>query len=176
MTIRQRMKQIMVGVIMVLFALLMITFDEKAYPVIVGVYATALEFMGIRLIWYYFTMARHMVGGRSILCRGVLFVDFGVFTGSLALVPHIYVLLYLAGTLAFSAVVDLLRAKEAKGIDSPWKLKTLQGGVELLTAIVCLLFMNTPALVVDIYSLGLIFSAITRIVNAFRRMPAVTIS
>ena len=109
---------------MVLFALLMITFDEKAYPVIVGVYATALEFMGIRLIWYYFTMARHMVGGRSILYRGVLFVDFGVFTGSLALVPHIYVLLYLAGTLAFSAVVDLLRAKEAKGIDSPWKLKT----------------------------------------------------
>ena len=45
----------------------------------------------------------------------------------LVLVPHIYMLLYLSGTLAFSAIVDLLRAKEAKTIQSPWKMKALQG-------------------------------------------------
>lgn len=43
----------------------------------------------------------------------------------LVLVPHIYMLLYLSGTLAFSAIVDLLRAKEAKTIQSPWKMKAL---------------------------------------------------
>ena len=45
----------------------------------------------------------------------------------LVLVPHIYMLLYLSGTLAFLAIVDLLRAKEAKTIQSPWKMKALQG-------------------------------------------------
>ncbi len=176
MTIRQRVQQILLGVIMILFALIMIAFDEKSYPLIVAFYAIALEFFGWRMVWYYITMARHMVGGRSILYRGILFIDFGVFTASLVLVPHIYVLLYLSGTLAFSAVVDLLRAKEAKSIQSPWKMKALQGAIELVTAVVCLLFMHTPALVVDVCSAGFLFSALTRIINAFRRMPVVTIS
>ena len=176
MTIRQRVQQIMLGMIMILFALIMIAYDEKSYPFIVAFYAIALEFQGYRLIWYYITMARHMVGGRSILYRGILFVDFGVFTGSLVFVPHIYVLLYLTGTLAFSAVVDLLRAKEAKTIQSPWKMKALQGTMELVTAMICMLFMHTPTLVVDVCSAGFLFSALTRIINAFRRMPVVTIS
>ncbi|MBR5116761.1 MAG: hypothetical protein IK096_06820 [Lachnospiraceae bacterium] len=176
MTVAQRIENFVIGGVMLILGAALLSQDADAYPAIVSLYCLALELQGIRLIWYYFAMARHMVGGRSILYRGVLFINFGVFTGTLLSVPQIYILAYLTGTLAFSAVIDLLRANEARGIRGPWKLKTFQGAVKLLIALICLIFMHSPALVVDIFSVGFIFSALMRIVNACRRTPVITIS
>ncbi|MCR5675028.1 MAG: DUF308 domain-containing protein [Lachnospiraceae bacterium] len=176
MTIRQRFQQVFVGVLMLAFGAVMIAYDEESYPFIIALYSLALELQGFRLIWYFFTMARLMVGGKSILYRGILFIDFGVFTGSLVFVPQIYILIYLSGTLALSAMIDLLRSREARAIHSPWKLKTFQGAVELITAVICLVFLHSTAMVVDIFSAVFIFSGVMRIVSAFRRMPVITVS
>ena len=176
MTLRQRTREVLIGLGMLVLAILLIALDEKAYPLIVAIYSIALELRGFRQIWYYLTMARHMVGGRNILYRGILLIDAGVFTGSLIQVPQIYILIYLTGTLAFAAAVDLLRAREAKGIHGPWKFKTGQGLVELGIALICLIFLHTQSLVVDIFSVGFIISAFMRIAGAFRRSPVITIS
>ena len=175
MTVWQRIGQLFIGMVMLCLSVLLILEGQKAYPVIIVIYSLALEALGLRMIWYYFRMARHMVGGTNILFRGILSFDFGMFAGSLVLVPSLYILAYLSATMAFSGLVDLLRGREARRIQGPFKLKTFTGVVKTVTALSCLIFMRTPALVVDIFSVGMVFSAVMRIVNAFRRTPVILI-
>ncbi len=175
MTIWQRIRKALWGIFMILIGLMLMIFGEEAYMVIIGVFSLTLEIMGLRMLWFYFRMARHMVGGRNILFRGIFFFDFGVFTGSLMVVPKMYVLMYLAGTLIFSGVVDLLNARAAKAIESSWKLRTLQGGCKEVIAAGCLIFMRSGARVVYICAVGFIFSAIMTIINSFRRTQVITI-
>lgn len=175
MTIWQKIENVMLAVSMILMGIVLLVFGEKAYMAIIGVFALSMEIMGIRKLWYYFSMARYMVGGRNILFIGILFFDFGVLTGSLVWVPKIYVLMYLAGTLAFSGLVNLVGANESRRIQSSWKLKTFQGVVKLIFAVSCLIFMGSGARVVNICAIGFILSAVMSIANTFRRQQVITI-
>ncbi len=175
MTIWQKLRNVLLAVSMIFIGAAMLVFGEKAYMAIIGIFSLTLEIMGLRMLWFYFRMARHMVGGRNILFRGLLFFDFGLFTGSLVWVPRLYVLMYFAGTMAFSGVVDLMWAKEARKIQSSWRFKTFQGVVKMLFAISCLLFMRSGTRVVDICAVGFIFSAVMSIVNTFRRQQVIMI-
>lgn len=175
MTVWQKLRKILLGIAMILIGAALFIFGEEAYMAIIGFFSLALEIMGIRMLWFYFRMARHMVGGQNILFRGILFFDFGVFTGSLVWVPRMYVLIYLAGTLAFSGAVNIIGANEARGIQSSWKLKAFEGTVKVLIAVCCLIFMRSGARVVDICAVGFIFSAVMNIANAFRRQQVITI-
>ena len=83
--------------------------------------------------------------------------------------------MYLAGTLAFSGVVNLIGANEARIIQCSWKFKTFQGIVKILFAISCLIFMRSEVRVVDICAIGFIFSAITSVANTFRHQQVITI-
>ena len=175
MTIWQKVKNVLLAVSMIAIGVAMIFYGEKAYFVIIALFSIALEIMGLRKLMFSFSMARHMVGGRNILFRGILFFDFGIFTGSLVWVPKGYILVYLAGTLAFSGVVNIIGATEAKRIESSWKFKTFQGIVKILFAIICLIFMRSEVRVVDICAIGFILSAVMSIANTFRRQQVITI-
>ncbi len=175
MTIWQKIQQIVVGIVWLLVGVLLLAFGKDAYLLVIGMYTLVLAVYGIRLIWYYITMARHMTGGRGILYRGLLALDAGIFAASLAWVPQFYILVYLTGTQGFTGIVDLLRAKEAKGVEGHWKLKAFQGVMEVVIALACLIFLRTPEYVVDIVAIGFVFSAIMRIIGAFRRAAVITI-
>lgn len=175
MTVLQRFSQLLIAIAMIGFSMLLLMKDQKAYPVIITMCSLALIIYGLQMLWYFWNMARFMVGGWSIFFRGILALDFGLFTGSLVTVPHIYILIYLSGTMAFSGIIGMLRARESWKIQGPWRLKALQGLVEIIIALACFFFMRSPRLVVDIFASGLIFSAFMRIINAFRRTPVVTI-
>lgn len=175
MTKWQKLRNILLAASMILIGAAMLVFGEKTYMGIISIFSLTLEIMGLRMLWFYFRMARHMVGGRNILFRGILFFDFGIFTGSLVWVPRAYVLMYLAGTLAFSGVVDLLGATESRRIQSSWRFKTFQGVVKILFSIICLIFMRSGARVVYICAVGFIFSAVMNIANTFRRQQVITI-
>jgi uncharacterized membrane protein HdeD (DUF308 family) len=175
MTKWQKLRNILLAASMILIGVAMLVFGEKTYMGIIGIFSLTLEIMGLRMLWFYFRMARHMVGGRNILFRGILFFDFGIFTGSLVWVPKGYILVYLAGTLAFSGVVNIIGASEAKRIESAWKFKTFQGVVKILFAIICLIFMRSEVRVVDICAIGFILSAVMSIANTFRRQQVITI-
>lgn len=175
MTKWQKLRNILLAASMILIGVAMLVFGEKTYMGIIGIFSLTLEIMGLRMLWFYFRMARHMVGGRNILFRGILFFDFGIFTGSLVWVPRAYVLMYLTGTLAFSGVVDLLGATESRRIQSSWRFKTFQGVVKILFSIICLIFMRSGARVVYICAVGFIFSAVMNIANTFRRQQVITI-
>lgn len=177
MTIFQRIINIFIGIIMLTAAIFLI-YDRStgAYEFIIAVLTTGLTIKGLKDIIFYFTMARHMVGGKLILFQGVIVFDFALFTGSLSNVPKIYILLYLIFVYAFSGVIGVLRAMESRRtVAGPWKMKFTHGLVDFLLALACLIFIRQENTALIIYCLGLIYSAIMRIISSFRRTTFILI-
>lgn len=111
-----------------------------------------------------------------ILIQGVIIFDFAIITGSLADVPKIYILLYLIGIHAFSGVVEILRAMEARRtVAGPWKMKFSHGVVNFILAIACLIFIRQSNTALIIYSLGLMYSAVVRLFDAFGKTAFVVV-
>ncbi len=177
MTAFQRIKKILFSFLMFSVALFFILFpSDKAYMIVVAILTFGLAVAGIKDIMFYFSMARHMVGGKMILIQGVIILDFAIITGSLANVPKIYILLYLIGVHAFSGVVEVLRAMEARrAVDGPWKMKFSHGIVNLILALACLIFIRQSNTALIIYSLGLMYSAVVRLFDAFGKTTFVVI-
>ena len=177
MTVYQRIKKILFSLCMLGVALFFILKpSDTAYQIVVAILSLGLTIAGIKDIIFYFTMARHMVGGKMILIQGVIIFDFAIITSSLTNVPKIYILLYLIGIHAFSGVVEILRAMEARRtVDGPWKIKFSHGIVNLILATACLIFIRQSNTALIIYSLGLMYSAVVRLFDAFGKKAFVVI-
>ncbi len=177
MNIFQRIKKILLALMMILAALIfLVSPADAALLTIIVILALGLAAKGIKDIIFYFRMARHMVGGKLILFQGVLVLDFALLTLSFYNIPKIFMLLYLAGVHAFSGVVEILRAMEARRtVDGPWKLKFAHGVVNIALAAVCMIFISNISIAVLIYSAGLVYSAGVMIFDSFRRTSFVLI-
>ena len=99
-------------------------------------------------------------------------MDLGLFTWTTINIPKIYLICHLLISHGFSGLVDMLKAVEDKKLQSSsWRMSFIYGLGNLLTAVAaftCLLNHST-ALVVDIYCIGLAYSAIMQMVSAFRK-------
>ena len=96
MTLFQRIKKILFALLMIVVAVMLLALpDEDGLDVVLFILMLGFAIKGIKDIIFYFTMARHMVGGKMILFQGVVVLDFAMFTGSLTDVPRIYVMVYL---------------------------------------------------------------------------------
>ena len=170
MTIFQRIKNILFGLLVLAVGVLfLVDPSDEAYLFIIAILTLGLAVRGISDIIFYFTMARHMVGGKVILIKGVVILDFAFLTGTLSNVPKIYILLYLIAMHAFAGAIDVLRAMEAKSkVEGPWKLKCFQGVGNILLAVACLVFINRANTALIIYSAGMVYSGILRVISSFR--------
>ncbi|MCR4903467.1 MAG: DUF308 domain-containing protein [Butyrivibrio sp.] len=170
MTRLQKLTTFLWGLGMLFIGLLMLLAPEESYMVVVLTLSLGFIFYGIKQLIYYFTMARFMVGGKEALYRGVIILDLGFFTASLTDVPKVYILLYLVLIHAFSGLVEILRVWETrKNGGGLWKLKLFHGVLNVAMALVCIIFIRKPNTAVYIYSLGLIYSAVIRIITSFRK-------
>lgn len=172
----QRIKNIVIGILIILGSLILIAFPEDGMLIVAGILSISLFIYGIRMLIYYLTMARHMVGGRIMLYIAVIVLDFGMFTMMMTNIPKMYIALYLLAIYAFSGAIDILRALEAKKYQSSaWKLKLISGIINIVIAILCVVFIGSTNMIVYLYCAGLIYSAIVRIVTAFRKTAIVYI-
>lgn len=172
----QRIKNILIGIAIILGALILIAFPEDGIILTASILSLSLFIYGIKTLIYYVTMARHMVGGRIMLYLAVVVLDLGMFTMMLTNIPKIYIVLYLVVVYAFAGVVSILRALEAKRYQAPmWKLSLISGIINVVIAILCIIFMRSTNMIVYLYCTGLIYSAIVRIVTAFRETAIVYI-
>ncbi|MBO4373793.1 MAG: hypothetical protein J5829_01685 [Lachnospiraceae bacterium] len=177
MTIFQRIKNVFTGLVTLGLGILFIMErDNEAYVLIIIALSLGLAVRAVRDIIYYFTMARHMIGGKMILFQGVILLDFALLTASLSDVSKVYILLYLIAIHAFSGMVEILRAMEAKRtVEGPWKIKFSHGIINLLLALACLLFIKNIIAALIIYGIGLVYSGIMRIISAMRRTTFILI-
>ena len=79
MTIFQRITKILLGLLMLMFAIVFLFYPgDEAYWFVILVLTVGLAIRGIKDIVFYFMMARHMVGGKMILFQGVVVLDFAI--------------------------------------------------------------------------------------------------
>jgi len=133
---------------------------------------------GLGALFYYFTMGRYMVGGKTILFRSIILLDVGALAGSLIDYGVLYAALYLALLHAFSGVVEILRANESRRTGGHWKLKIAHGIANVLlsvTLVLTLVVFRQPAVVIYIYGAGLMYTAALIIASSFRRTDIVYI-
>lgn len=174
-----RVKSILSGAVMLLFALVLFMIPKDGYLVIVAVLSISLIFYGFGLLYYYFTMASHMVGGKTFLYQAVIVLDFSLFTTAVLSMTKFYVLIYMIIIRAFGGCINILRALEEKRYTSPlWKLKFISGIVNL-AFVVILVIMGAVLKRTDIlvygYCISLAYSAIIHIAAAFQRTAIIFI-
>ena len=147
--------------------------------VVAIVLSISCTFRGFQILLYYLTMARHMVSGKVLLYRGMIYLDIGVFTTAIINNAIIYIALYLAALHGFAGVVEILRARESKGVGNPgWKWTLISGLTNLLLAAAVLvggLYNDSIQVVAYIYAAGLIYTACIRIAGVFRKTDIVYI-
>lgn len=176
----QRIRNVIFGLLMIILSLIMGIIPKVGINIAIFILCITLIFIGLRFIRYYITMARYMVGGKTLLVLGVTILDLGLFALAMSSVPLAYIMLYLIISYAFSGVIDILRALEARSYDAPsWKFNFSSGAINVAVAILALLFgtvFRSPDMVTYIFSAGLFYSGVTRIISAFRRTAIVYIN
>lgn len=176
MTRLQKIKEIATALVYLLLAVIIMSSPTKGYSIVIYLLAALFFGRGITNIAYYFTMARFMVGGRTSLYIGIIMLDLGILTGTLTDVPHFYILAYLIAIHAFSGAVEVLRANETRRVGAgSWKLKMSHGMIDIIIAIVCIIFIKQLNVAVIIYCFGLVYSAVLRIISACRKTTLVYI-
>jgi uncharacterized membrane protein HdeD (DUF308 family) len=182
MSVGVKIRRIIGALLMFLFSFLLIwsqfVVENGGISIIMVIVAFWLVIYGIRILNYYSRMARFMVGGKTVMILGFVFLDLGLFTMSLLDAHPIYIILYLLAFYAFSGAIDVMRAFEQKGNESRWKLKLATGFIEIsiaLTAFISGVFFRSTNIVVIIFALGLAYTALAKVIDAFRKQPMMSI-
>ncbi|MBR4457178.1 MAG: hypothetical protein IKS32_13325 [Solobacterium sp.] len=146
-----------------------------SYYLILTVFVIVMLIYGIRLIVFYFTMARFMTGGRGMLYRGILYTDLALYTLSLNSVPVNYIMIYLIAILVFAGAINLFQAYDILKLDGFWQFKALQGIVTICFAYYGFTHLHQPMVLADICAVTLIYDALMQIAGVFTPTRIITI-
>ena len=173
MTIKRRIFNILVSAIMIFTGFLMITIPETGILFAALIFSIALIIFGLRYLFYYLTMAKYMVGGKTQLFIGIIILDFGLFTLSMISKSTPLILLFLQVFYGASGVISIVRAREAKKNGAPlWKYNMINGIINIAIMAMAMIygyFYQSATLLVWIFSLGLIYMAVTILISVFRK-------
>ena len=179
MTLMQRIQKILGALFMIFCALVVLFSGEDGLLLIALIICLTLMFNGLRSLYFYFTMARHMVDGRGSLYIGLILLDLGIFTLTVVDDPSVFIILYILAVNAFAGIVDILRALEARKLKAPsWRWNLFSGVINILFALAALVcgfvFKNTQVLI-DIFVIGMLWSAAAKLISAFRKTAIIYI-
>lgn len=176
MTKMQRVREVLIGLALMVIAVLLVRSPERGYIFVVRALGLTLIVGGASRLVYYVTMAQHMVDGRWMLYAGAFLIDLGIFALYLASVPRLYVMLYLIAGYLFSGVISILRSNETRRVGSPgWKWSMAEGIANVAVAVLCFVLIGSLRTAVYLYSAGLVYAGCLRIATAFRRTAIVYI-
>lgn len=165
------------GILMLLSVAILITDTEDGYLFIVAFLSVYLFAYAVNQLIYYFSLARYMVGGKVILCKALILLDLSIEVLFLSAVPKYYVMFYLVLIMVFAGFVDVLRALETKNNNGRnWKIKLVQGIITIGVALFSVPFVSTTNIVIYLFCISFVSSAITKISESFRKNSLVYIS
>ncbi len=175
----QRIKNILIGIAFLIFSLDLFFFPREEFQYVALILCILLFVRGIRQLIFYFSMARHMVGGKTVLYRAVIVLDLAMFCIGLVSVSSFVIMIYLLIFYGYSGAVDILRANEARHFGTKvWKTKMVNGIIRLVFAILLfvlgLIFYSTDLLIYG-FCVSLVYSGIMRIITSFRKTAIVYI-
>lgn len=172
----RRVGKILYGLLMLLCAVLLQYVPEDGAAIVIFILDISLLIYGIKMLVYYFTMARFMVGGVMTLYKSIIVIDFGLFIFYLNQIPYRLMMLYLIGVMALNSVTSLLSAFEMIRLENhSWKFKIIYGAVNMILAIMSLFMLGSLRMVTAVFSLGLINAAVYNIVSALKKSAIIYI-
>ncbi len=175
----QRLRSAFSGLLILLYVVILLLLPEQGYALAVLLLSISLLIKGVRKLIYYFTLARHMVGGKSVLYHALIMIDLSIFTIHVASMTSLTILIYLLGIYVFSGAVDILRALEARKYGTHfWKLKLINGIIGVAFALVLFVIgisSHSTILMLIGYCITLVYSAVLKILSAFRKTAIVYI-
>ena len=177
-----RISNILLGIgmcvlIWFIIAVMLLYSDRIAVLIVIFVLGCSLIVNGLRSLVFYGNMARHMVGGRMTLYRGLILLDLGVFIiGTFSGSENEIIMTYILAFRAVNGIIALLRMIESKKTDAPWKKSMITAVINLGLVVVGSIFTQSSVAVVLVYCIGLAVTAITRIATAFQKTAIVYIA
>ena len=164
----RRVGNIVLSSVAIAFGILLLLTPDFSLVIVAVVIGVWLMVHGMRKLVYFFTMARHMVGGLSLLFIAMIYIDLGASALTLVDEPRLSIVLYLVGCNALMGIFGILRGVEARRLGSRWKSSLVHGVVSLALAASSLLFIGSERVITAIFCLGLFYSACVRLVTALR--------
>lgn len=171
----QRLGHVLLGLLMLLCSFLLFVDPDGGINIVASILALMMLFYGLQKLIYYFTMARHMVGGYSLLFVGIIAIDLGAFALTLLDQPHITIVIYLISYFGIMGVAGVLRAIEGRRFGLRWHTSLIHGIISLLLVLSCIVFMGDTDLIMTVFSIGLAYSAIRHIATSLRKTDVIFI-
>ena len=169
----QRFNSFVGGLFTVLFGVVLFLAPYIGTDLIIFVMSCSLILLGAGKLLFYATMSRHMVGGKYSLFYGLILTDLGVVAFTIKNYSPMVVMIYLLVIHSFYGATDIMVALQAKRAKSrSWRIKLLTGIGNLALGISAIVFGLTGEdvfTVIYIYALGMAYTGIMRMANAFRR-------
>lgn len=176
MTNFQRVKEILKGIVILLCSYLMVRLPTYGFYIIALILCVTMLVRGLSSLIYYITMARHMVGGKLQLYKGIIMIDIGLFFLNVDNMPELFLVIYLLISNLISGVIDVMRAMEARRLESgSWKLNMATGLISMISGLACAFCLGRQNVLVYIYAAGLFYTGCLHIAAAFRRSAIVYI-
>ncbi len=170
-----RIRNLLLGLLMFAFAAVLFLEPASGPLLVILILGAGLLIIGLHTVYFYITMARHMVGGKKTFYRGILILSLAAvllsgYSGSGAMI-----LLYLLGSYAIAGVIDIIRALDLKKEGAPWKHRMVSGLLSIVILLAGIFYRDNPHTVVYIFCVGLLYSGLYRIILAFRKTAIIYI-
>ncbi len=179
MTKMQRIKKILHGLLLLICSVQIFADPELGFGIVALILSLSLLLYSIRTFFYYLTMARHMVGGKSILYTGVIIFDLAVFIISMVDNPTLFIIVYLLGVHTFTGAVDILNALEERRYQaSSWRRNMISGIANIAVAVssvIAGMVVHSEKSLVYLYAICLLYTACFHIFEAFRKTAIIYI-
>ena len=170
MKITKTIVQTTISAFILLGAILLILFPSDAIQLIAEIVVITLLVIGIRYLIYYAAIGRFMVGGRMIFYIGLIILDLSIFSVTLLYKSDRFILLYLIIMNAVYGVIQLLHALQGRKYSSKgWKIKMINGIINLTITLCCIIFIGSGNIVVYIYAAGLVHTALINLYSVFQK-------
>ena len=168
MTSLQRIASLALGLLMIACGVILLLEPKGGLLVVAFILGLAVLLYGAKKLAYYLSMARHMVGGLSVLFIAVIAIDIGVFAVAVVDNPQLAIAFYLVCYNVLIGVLSIARGIESKLFGAPWALRVVHGLVNIALAALCIAFANSDETIIWVFCIGLFYSAGVRLVSAFK--------
>ena len=169
----QRFNSFIGGLLTVLLGFILFEAPFIGTDLIALIMSVSLICLGLKNLCFYAAMSRHMVGGKYSLFYGLIMTDLGICALMIKNFSPVYVMIYLLVIHSIYGATDIMLALQAKKLKSrSWRIKLLTGLGNLGIGAAAMIFGFTGDdvfKVIYIYALGLAYTGIMRMANAFRR-------
>ena len=115
-----------------------------------------------------------MTGGKWILLVGLIMFDLGIFALTLLDKASAILIIYVVAIHLVYGILGIVRAVSNKNDGNMgWKIDLAQGIGNLILVALCLIFIKHVEIPVYIYGAGVIYSAVLKIITAFKKTAIV---